>query len=235
MLFRSSIRNTTVSGNAVTMTNTAGDANAFTGGLQNESNTGLALNNDVIANNSVTVSALGTSGGNAAGDSGAGEWGGTVTNTRVTGNTVSASSVAGDAGADAGASVFAGSITNSIVSDNHVQASSPVGTAADHGGALVIGDVSILRNTTVSGNTANATGQVGLAQGGGIFDIDNSGTGGPGGGLLTLIHSRVTDNVLSGSPAITLQGGGIYATNPVSVLNTLIANNTPDQCVGGGC
>jgi hypothetical protein len=230
-----SIRNTTVSGNAVTMTNTAGDANAFTGGLQNESNTGLALNNDVIANNSVTVSALGTSGGNAAGDSGAGEWGGTVTNTRVTGNSVTASSVAGDAGADAGASVFDGSITNSLISDNHVQASSPVGTAAVHGGALVIGDVSTLRNTTVSGNTADATGQVGLAQGGGIFDIDNSGNGGPGGGLLTLINSRITDNVLNGSPAITLQGGGIYATNPVSVLNTLIANNTPDQCAGGGC
>jgi hypothetical protein len=228
-----SIRNSTVSGNSANMTNTAGDANAFSGGVHTD--TTVALSNDTITNNTVTASALGLAGGNAAGDSGAGEWAGTVMNTLVTGNTVSASSVAGDAAADAGASVFAGSLTNSIVSDNHVQASSPVGAAADHGGALVIGDVSILRNTTVSGNTADATGQVGLAQGGGIFDIDNSGNGGPGGGLLTLIHSRVTDNVLSGSPAITLQGGGIYATNPVSVLNTLIANNTPDECVGGGC
>jgi hypothetical protein len=228
-----SIRNSTVSGNSANMTNTAGDANAFSGGVHTD--TTVALSNDTITNNTVTASALGLASGNAAGDSGAGEWAGTVTNTLVTGNSVSASSVAGDAGADAGASVFAGSITNSIVSDNHVQASSPVGTAADHGGAFVIGGVSILRNTTVSGNTADATGQVGLAQGGGIFDIDNSGNGGPGGGLLTLIHSRVTDNVLSGSPAITLQGGGIYSTNPVSVLNTLIANNTPDQCVGGGC
>jgi len=226
-----SIRNTTVSGNAVTMTNTAGDANAFTGGLQNQSNTGLALFNDVITNNSVTVSALGNSGGNAAGDSGAGEWGGTVTNTRVTGNSVTASSVAGDADADAGASVFDGSITNSVINDNHVQAWSPQGTAIDRGGSIVAADVTTLRNTTVSGNTADATGLSGFARGGGIFDIDAS-PDGPSGGPLTLINSDVTANTLSGSSAITLQGGGIFATNPVTLLNSLIANNAPDQCVG---
>ena len=229
-----SIRNTTVSGNAVTMTNTAGDANAFTGGLQNESNTGLALSNDVIANNSVTVSALGNSGGNAAGDSGAGEWGGTVTNTRVTGNSVTASSVAGDADADAGASVFAGSITNSVISDNHVQASSPQGTAIGRGGSIVATDVITLRNTTVSENTANANGLIGFARGGGIFDVDES-PDGPSAGPLTLINSNITANMLSGSSAITLQGGGIFATNPVTLLNSLIANNTPDQCAGVGC
>jgi hypothetical protein len=38
--------------------------------------------------------------------------------------------------------------------------------------------------------------------------------------------------VLKGSPAITLQGGGIYATNPVSQTNSAIAKNVPDQCVG---
>jgi hypothetical protein len=227
-----SIRNTTVSGNAVTMTNTAGDANAFTGGLQNESNTGLELSNDVITNNRVTVSALGHSGGNAAGDSGAGEWGGTVTNTRVTGNSVTASSVAGDATADAGAIIFAGSITDSVLSSNHIAASSPHGTAIDRGGGLVGGDAITLRNTTVSGNTANANGRFGYARGGGIFDIDQSANGGPPGGPLTLINSNVTSNTLGGSSAINLQGGGIYATNPVFLTNSVIANNVPDQCFG---
>jgi hypothetical protein len=102
----------------------------------------------------------------------------------------------------------------------------------DHGGGLVAAYVVTLRNTTVSGNTANATGQSGLAQGGGILDVDNSGNGGPGGGLLRLINSHVTDNVLSGSSAIALQGGGLYLTNPVSLLNSLIAGNVPDQCFG---
>jgi predicted outer membrane repeat protein len=216
-----SIRNTTVSGNAVTMTNTAGDANAFTGAFQNDSNTGLELSNDVITNNSVTVSALGHSGGNAAGDSGAGEWGGTVTNTRVTGNRVSTSSVAGDADADAGASEFNGSITNSLVSDNHVQAYSPHGTAIDRGGGLVGGRIT-LRNTTVSGNTANANGRSGFARGGGIF----------GDAPLVLVDSSVTGNALSGNSAITLQGGGIYATASVSLTNSVIADNIPDQCFG---
>ena len=36
--------------------------------------------------------------------------------------------------------------------------------------------------------------------------------------------------MLSGSSAITLQGGGIFATNPVTLTNTLIAGNLPDQC-----
>jgi hypothetical protein len=123
-------------------------------------------------------------------------------------------------------------MTNSVVSDNHVHASSPSGTAMDHGGGLVAADVVTLRNTTVSGNTANATGQSGLAQGGGILDVDDSGSGGPGGGLLKLINSRITDNVLSGSSAVALQGGGLYLTNPVSLLNSLIAGNVPDQCFG---
>jgi hypothetical protein len=227
-----SISNTTVSGNSVTMTNTAGDANAFTGAFQNDSDTGLVLSNDVIANNHVNVAALGHSGGNAAGDSGAGEWGGTVTNTRVTGNTVSASSVAGNADADAGASVFTGSMTDSVVGDNHVQASSPHGTAIDRGGGIVAGNTTTLRNTTVSGNTAHANGRSGYARGGGIFDFDNSANGGPPGGPLTLVNSRVTSNALSGSSAISLQGGGIYASTPVFLTNSVIADNIPDQCFG---
>jgi hypothetical protein len=224
-----SIRNTTVSGNAVTMTNTDGDANAFSGGVHIDNN--VALSNDAITNNSVTVSALGNSGGNAAGDSGAGEWAGTVTNTRVFGNSVSASSVAGDANADAGGTILAGTMANSAISDNHLQASSPHGNAIDRGGGLVAADVITLRNTSVSGNTADASGLAGFARGGGIFDVDES-PDGPSGGLLTLINSRVTGNALSGSAAITLQGGGVFATNPVSLMNSMIAGNVPDQCFG---
>jgi hypothetical protein len=223
------ITNTRISGNSISATNTVGDANAFSGGLH--TNGTFELSNDVISNNTVTVATLDGSTGNAAGDSGAGEWAGTVTNTRVFGNSVSASSVAGDAIADAGATIFAGTMANSAISDNHVQASSPHGSAIDRGGGLVAGDVITLRNTTVSGNTADASGLAGFARGGGIFDVDES-PNGPPGGLLTLINSRVTGNALSGSAAITLQGGGIFATNPVSLTNSMIVGNVPDQCFG---
>ena len=153
-----------------------------------------------------------------------------TSNIRVTGNSVSAGSVAGDARADAGATVFAGSMTNSAVSNNHVRASAPHGSATDRGAGLVALRVT-LRHTTVSGNTANANGRTGVARGGGILDIDQS-PNGPHGGPLDLIDSNVTGNVLQGSPAITLQGGGIYATNPVSLTNSVIAKNVPDQCLG---
>src|SRR6202008_4876281 len=139
---------TTVSGNTVTMTNTAGDADASSGGVHTDLN--FELRNDVITNNGVSVATLGPSRGNAVGDSGAGEWGGTITTTRVTANSVSANSIAGSADADAGAAVFAGSMTDSIVSDNHAHASSPHSAAIDRGGGLVSGDAITLRNTTVS-------------------------------------------------------------------------------------
>jgi hypothetical protein len=224
-----SIRNTTVSGNSTSMTNTVGDANAFSGGVHTDVN--FELSNDVITNNSVSVATLGRSHGNAAGDSGAGEMGGTVTNTRFAGNSVTVSSAAGDATASAGAAIFAGSITNSDVSGNHVQATSPHGSASAAAGGLMAGDGGLtLRNATVSENTASASGRAGSARGGGIFDA--AVPDGPPGGPLILVGSSVTHNTLSGSTGITLQGGGIFAANPVSLTNSVIAANIPDQCVG---
>jgi hypothetical protein len=31
---------------------------------------------------------------------------------------------------------------------------------------------------------------------------------------------------------ITVHGGGLFTTNPVTTKDTVIANNTPDQCFG---
>jgi len=223
------IRNTTISGNTVSMTNTVGDANAFSGGIHTDVD--FELSNDVIANNSVSAAALHGSSGNAAGDSGAGEMGGTINSTTFTGNTVSVSSAAGTANAGGGAVIFAGSMTDSVVSGNHVSASSPSGAVFVKGGGLIAGDGGItMRNTTVSGNTGDASGLAGSAQGGGIFDaaVPN----GPPGGPLNLTRSTVSRNALSGSSGITLQGGGVFATNPVKLVNSVIAQNTPDQCFG---
>ena len=74
-----------------------------------------------------------------------------------------------------------------------------------------------LRNTPVSGNTAEVSGQSALAQGGGIFDapIPN----GPPGGPLTLLNSNVTGNTLSGSAGAQLQGGGLYIQSEQLTLN----------------
>jgi hypothetical protein len=224
------ISNTIVAGNSVSMTNAIGDATAFSGGLHTDGT--FTLTNDVIANNSVYSATLPGSSGNAEGDSGAGEMAGTISSTRFTGNSVTVKSASGTASAAAGAAIFTGTLTSSAVSDNAVSASSPHGTVVLVGGGLQSGGPLTLRNTIVSRNRGDANGLTGTAQGGGIFAVDESANGGPPGGPLILINSTITGNALNGSSGTTLQGGGIFATNPVTLTNTTITNNSPGQCDG---
>ena len=225
------ISNTTISGNSVGMTNSVGDAEAFSGGIHVNPGTDFTMSNSFVAGNSVSSATLAGSSGNAEGDSGAGELLGTISNTHFTGNTVTVASAAGDANAFAGAIIDFGTITNVVISDNHVYASSPSGTVFA-AGAIVVDEPGLtFRNSEVSGNTVDANGATGTARGGGIIDgpIDN----GPPGGPLTLVNSSLTGNALSGSPGIVRQGGGLYVENePLTLTNSFIANNSPDQCFG---
>jgi hypothetical protein len=226
------ISNTTISGNSVTMTNTVGDAEAFSGGVHVDLDVDFTMSNSVVANNSVSSATLAGSSGNAGGDSGVGELLGTITNTRFTGNSVTVTSVAGDATALAGGFIDFGSIANSVIKDNHVHASSPNGTVFAAGGAIVVDQPGLtLRNSEVSGNTIDASGASGSAQGGGIFDAPIA--NGPPGGPLTLVNSEVTGNALTGSAGVTRQGGGLYIQNQsLTLAHSVIANNSPDQCFG---
>ena len=226
------ISNTTISGNSISMTNTVGDAEAFSGGVHVNLGIDFTMSNSVVADNRVSSATLAGSSGNAEGDSGAGEILGTVTNTRVTGNTVSVASAAGDATAFAGAFIDFGSITSGVISDNHVHASSPGGTAFAAAGAIAVDEPGLtLRNTEVSGNTVGANGASGSAQGGGLFDAPIA--DGPPGGPLKLLNSGVTGNALSGSSGIVLQGGGLFIENePLTLTHSFIAGNSPDQCFG---
>jgi hypothetical protein len=225
------ISNTTISGNAATVTSSFGPAFASQAGLAIDvcPPVPCALSNDTISNNSVTATATGS--GGAFGRSGAGEFGGTLSNVRITGNSVDASSAAGDVTALGGASVFdAGTVSNSLISDNHLRASAPLGTVDVRGGAINVFGPTTLSNSTVSGNTVDASGRSGTARGGGIYDGFNP--DGPPGGPLVLQNSKVTGNTLSGT-GLTFQGGGIYLQdNPITLTNSLISGNSPDQCFG---
>lgn len=231
------ISNSSISGNVATATNTLGDIFAGSAGLHIDiaDSDSVTLSNDVIGGNSARAAALPGSTGNADASSGAGEITGALTNVRLTGNSVDASSAAGNANAEGGATVFdGGSITNSLISDNHVHASAPGGSATVEGGGIFVAVSLTLRNSTVNGNTADAGGASGSARGGGIFDVAFPfGPDGPPGGPLVLQNSKLTGNVLTGSSGFTLQGGGLYIQNePLTSTNTLIAGNTPDQCFG---
>jgi hypothetical protein len=232
-----SISNTTISGNAATVTNSFGGAIVISGGLSIDIFPApVSLSNDAISDNSVSATTLpGSSGGAfAVGRSGAGEFGGTLSNVRLTGNTIDVSSAAGTAVAEGGASIFdGGTITNSLISNNHIHASAPLGSVDVSGGGLNLFGPTTLRNSTVSGNTVDATGTSGSARGGGIVDIAFPfGPDGPPGGPLVLQNSNVTANTLTGA-GLTLQGGGIYLQDePITLTNSVITQNVPDQCFG---
>jgi len=226
------IGSTTISGNAVRMTNSVGDAEAFSGAVHVNLGTDFTMTGSVVAGNRVNSATLAGSSGDAEGDSGAGELHGTINSTRFTGNTVTVTSAAGNATAFAGALMDFGSITTSSISDNHVRASSPSGTVFAAGGGIVVDEGGLtLRTSQVNGNTVGADGASGSAQGGGILDAAIA--DGPPGGPLTLSNTGVTGNTLSGGPGILLQGGGLYIQNqPLTLNHSPIANNSPDQCFG---
>lgn len=231
------ISNTKITGNAVSITNTIGAAYADSGGVKTD--VPIALSDDVVANNHVSVAALGGPSASADGDSGAGELIGRVSNTKLTGNTVTVRSAKGSAVASSGASLIEASLTNSVVRDNSVRATSAGGAATAVGGGIQVsggtgGPVAeTLRNTPVSGNTARATGRTTTAEGGGIFDVAVA--NGPPGGVLNLINSNVTDNTVGAGAKGRLQGGGVFTTFKVTRTGSAIDANTPDQCAGSGC
>ncbi len=218
------IRNSRFVGNAISMTNSVGYANAFSGGLHADAD--ITASGVVISGNTVTAA------GNdfSTADSGAGEMGATFSAAIISGNSVTSTATNGWAIASAGASIYRGSLTGSVISGNRVTASSPNGGVWVVAGALSQDSGGMrLTDSTVTRNSARGDGLEGSVQGGGIFDAV---TPGPVGGPLNLIRSAVTWNTASGSAAVTVQGGGIYTDNVVTSVNSVIAHNLPDQCFG---
>ena len=230
------IRNTVISGNTAVADNLLGGAVAYCGGLCVDGS--LVLRDSTVSDNHVSATAADT--GDASADSGGLGLGCcqeepttvTVTNTRLTGNSVSSTASGGVAFAGGGAAVAANmpppSFRDSVISGNHVNATSTTGSAfvlgvgiANFGGSLE------LRNTRVSDNTGTADAPNGAVEGGGIWN----------GGFdsmpeLMLFDSVITQNTLTGGPGIERRGGGLFTTAPVVLKNSLIAENSPDQCHG---
>src|SRR5439155_974385 len=120
----------------------------------------------------------------------------TITATTISGNSAAMTNTAGDATAFSGG-VNVGSEVEFRMSNNHLHASSPTGSVSVIGAGVIVAEHTLtLRNTTVSGNTGDASGPSGFARGGGIYD-------GPffdiAGSPLVLMNSSVTGNVLTGS------------------------------------
>jgi len=211
--------------NRVVMTNSVGDANAFSGGLHTDMD--ITVSGVVSSHNTVISRATGP-GADAVADSGAGEISGSLTDVRMSDNTVAAWSRSGLASAVAGAAVSKGTLTDSTVRGNTVRASASRGDALADGGGLLVGGPLTIRSSTVAGDTARIDSGRGAAKGGGIYDA--SVPNGPPGGPLTLVDSRITGNRAVGPSAA---GGGIFASGQsVSRTASVVRGNRPDQCVG---
>jgi hypothetical protein len=220
--------------NRVTASSAGGDAIAYSGGIADYGT--LSLQDSTIEQNRVSATTAAASGtaNPAAGGIGIVDKA-TISNTSVTGNGVSATAPSGVAAASAGAiQTTETMLSNSLISDNRVTASSQTGSATVHGAGIEHGNGLLeIRNTTITNNTANATGPTGEALGGGIWnDVFFPPPPNP---QLILENTTVTDNALTASPGITIHGGGLFTTFPVTIRNSTIRHNEPDNCFGESC
>jgi hypothetical protein len=229
------VENTVISDNSATATDPQGEPTAIDAAMIVNDSPLVMKNTRIDGNRTTTTSAtsadLGPSGSAIELDDG-----GTISNTTIQDNislSVSPTGVASTTGALAVLN-FSGSpklvtVQNSVIRGNITESTSTTGSATVLGAAVFNNSLLLMRNVKVSHNAGRAEAPTGAAQGGGIWNgVDLSGPP----VQLTLENTSVTKNALEGSPGISLQGGGLFTTSPVTLTNTLIAWNRPDQCVG---
>jgi len=158
----------------------------------------------------------------------------TITDVAVVGNEMTMTSPNDNAGSIRVGGVLGGAvpvtIADSIIADNTSTADAPNGAATIQGAGVTNDSDLVLDNVIVFGNKGVAYGESGSAEGGGIWNGPIFGGPIPS---LALYDSNVLGNVLSGTPAITLQGAGVYTQGaPATLTNSLVAHNVPDQCYG---
>jgi hypothetical protein len=160
--------------------------------------------------------------------------GGTVSDTRITDNSVTIHSVDGSAVGSSGLAVydFVGNadpvdLTRVVVSGNRVRASSTHGSAGVLGVGIFNNTVLRARSSTVRDNAGTARAPVTMAQGGGIWN--GAFLSGPPVDL-ALTSSRVVHNSVAATDASSAQGGGIYNAGTVTLERSQVAHNRPDDC-----
>ena len=145
-----------IDGNRLRMTNSVGDATAFSAGLHADGP--LVLRDSSVSGNSVTATTTAPSPASAFAESGAAELNvdATISGTRLEHNSVTATAPGGIADAAAGAGVTAAfglmTITDSLIRGNRLTATTTTGSSTVHGVGLANIGVLTLRNTSVSDN-----------------------------------------------------------------------------------
>ena len=173
------------------------------------------------------------------------QWGGTatITGSEFTDNVTTVTAREGDATAGATVAALAipiqgaGGIQPSLlerssISDNTVTVVAPHGDATVLGGGLVHDGDTVLRHVRVTGNQVVAESATATLQGGGIWNGAFQGVAPEPPSRLSLVRSVVAENVLAGPDGAVLEGGGLYSEVPVTLWQTRVEGNVPDDCVG---
>jgi hypothetical protein len=167
--------------------------------------------------------------------------GGLISHTQIIDNASSSTSPNGPTAENGGLNLFPPdtpapahllTVTDSVISGNTTTAASPHGSATVQGAGIFNGSLLKLDNVQVRDNSATATGKSGIAEGAGIW---NGVVPGPPGLHLTLEHTVVTHNSLTASAGLSVQGGGLFTTSPVTLTGSTVSANTPDECSGVAC
>jgi hypothetical protein len=158
---------------------------------------------------------------------------GTITNTIVRGNSVTASSVGADLGAFGGGIVSFGPLTlqRSSVDHNAVSVTSTGGGAFTDGGGLEVDDAATITDTVIGFNTVTSTapGQTAVAQGGGLANA----------GQTAIRRTLVIGNTVTATGAGgVVQGGGVWNGSfggpppSLTMLNSAIVHNGASGSAG---
>ena len=170
------IRNSTIDGNSVNVTNPAGEPFGADAGICACGSAALTLQNAHVGGNNVNVSVLDTSDSGPSGPSALeADSDATIENVVFTGNSEHVTASSGDAGA-LGSLLFifggdvAPTITHSSITANVSTATAANGSANLAGPGLTNNGPLTLTNVDVERNQGVATGLSGFAQGGGIWN-----------------------------------------------------------------
>ena len=228
------IGNTQVTDNTAVAEDLSGEPSAIDAGMNVSNGTLIMTSSAVSGNRAITESSTSADVG-PAGSAVEVDGGGMISNTLITGNYATMVSPHGAAAVNGALGLFGNTslltIRNSTISDNTATATSTSGSASIQGAGIFNDGLLKLTDDHIAHNTGTATGPSGEAEGGGIWNGATF-TGPPV--QLTLQSTAVTRNSLTGSPGFTVQGGGLYTRSPATITlrNSQIAYNIPDQCFG---
>ena len=229
------VDHTAITGNSVLTRGLRGEAVAFDSAML-VGDSKLTMSDSNISGNKVSATMATTADTGPAGTTLELDDGGRISDTSITDNTTaveSARGVAGNAGAGLAVYNFSNdprlvTVSGGVIGGNYATARTLRGSATVQGVGVLNNSLLDLRGVRVT-HSGRATGPACVAQGGGIWNgVLLSGPP----VKLTLAHTAVTRNAVTGSKRITVHGGGLFTTSPVTLTQSLIARNRPDQCFG---